>query len=92
IIPFLGTNCTCNTVVFNLWSACLQSQDEAPLSFTQWTAPCHENKTQVTYGDYPMHGAAKGVQIPTWAYINVTAEGQYDSDGVNDSECAHINP
>ncbi|KAF7980372.1 hypothetical protein HWV62_38833 [Athelia sp. TMB] len=72
-----------NTVVFNLWSACLQSNDKSTPNFTHWTQPCAANHTQVTYGDYPMHGALKGVQIPTWAYVNVTSDGHYDSNAVN---------
>lgn len=75
-----------NTVLFNIWSACLQSRDQATPYFGRWIEPCAGNMTQVTYLDYPLHNAVKGVNIPTWAYLNVTAAGEYDSNGVNASE------
>lgn len=48
--------------------------------------------TPITYGDYPVHSYANGVKIPTWAYVNVTADGEFDTDAVNESEYARTNP
>lgn len=67
-----------NTVVFNLWSACLEIKNVATPMFNNWTSSCKGNGTSITNNDYPLHDAAKGINIPTWAYINLNADSSFD--------------
>jgi hypothetical protein len=34
--------------------------------------------TNITYNDYPLHDIAREVEIPTWAYINLSKDSSFD--------------
>lgn len=85
----IGTNFGgSNTVVFNLWAACIQGwgNQNQSLSFSDWTYPCSGNGSTVTYKDYPLHEDAQGVDIPSWAYLNITKEDTFDIFGALNGE------
>jgi hypothetical protein len=75
-----------NTVVFNLWSACLETRREAPPLFNNWTTLCQTNMVIVTNNDYPLHDGAKGADIPEWAYISPSADSSFDLGMAMESE------
>jgi hypothetical protein len=75
-----------NTVVFNLWSACLATMNGPAPTFNDWTSSCQADKTSVTNNDYPLHNDTKGVDIPTWAYIALRDGSSFDLGAAIESE------
>ncbi|KIM83446.1 hypothetical protein PILCRDRAFT_7351 [Piloderma croceum F 1598] len=74
----LGSICTCNTVVFNLWNACLETRNGPAPTFNDWSSACQAHMTSITNNDYPLHNDAKGIDIPTWAYIGLREGSFFD--------------
>ncbi|KAL5528698.1 hypothetical protein ACEPAF_7835 [Sanghuangporus sanghuang] len=71
--PLEGRWCTCNTVVYNLMSACAVCQDGLPTDFMTWTKGC----AGVSH-KYPEDTIARTHIIPRWAYVNVTKQGIFN--------------
>ncbi|CAE6429373.1 unnamed protein product [Rhizoctonia solani] len=67
--------CICNSVVWNLFSACALCQRGVSISWRQWRAPCLDNMVNV--GKYPVSLPA-GVSVPSWAYYDFTATGIFN--------------
>lgn len=82
--------CRSNTVVYNLWSGCLEIRNNTTPKFNTWTALCRPNVIDITYNDYPLHDEASGVDIPTWAYINVSKDSTFDLDAALHSEFLYL--
>ncbi|PPR02063.1 hypothetical protein CVT24_011162 [Panaeolus cyanescens] len=68
-----ATPCECNTVVYSLMSACGACQGKTYLSWSVWSANC---PTTYTSG-YPEQ-IPQGVAVPGWAYLDVTANDNFD--------------
>lgn len=71
--PVRDGRCTCNTVAFNLLNACAICQGGSSSSFTQWTEAC----PVVHYG-YPEQVATRSINIPEWAFLNVSESDTFD--------------
>ncbi|KAL5485450.1 hypothetical protein ACEPAI_8092 [Sanghuangporus weigelae] len=71
--PLEGRWCTCNTVVYNLMSACAVCQDGLPTDFMTWTKGC----AGVSH-EYLEDTTARTHIIPRWAYVNVTKQGIFN--------------
>ncbi|KAF9053187.1 hypothetical protein BJ165DRAFT_1400515 [Panaeolus papilionaceus] len=68
-----GANpCQCNTVLYSLMSACGACQGKSYLSWSVWSANC-----PTTYTSYPS-SLPQGVAVPGWAYLDVTANDNFD--------------
>ncbi|KAH8995357.1 hypothetical protein EDB92DRAFT_197950 [Lactarius akahatsu] len=61
-----GDICKCNTVVYNLISACDACQGESWIPYSTWSFNC---TTKATPGTFPEPVPA-GTRVPKWAYIN----------------------
>ncbi|KAH9066327.1 hypothetical protein EDB87DRAFT_708196 [Lactarius vividus] len=61
-----GDICKCNTVVYNLISACDACQGESWIPYTTWSLNC---TTKVTAGTFPNPVPAI-TRVPKWAYID----------------------
>lgn len=64
--------CNCNTVVYSLTSACGSCQGRAVQNWTRWANNCPNNAQFIS--EFPKDIPAS-VEVPAWAYINVTASG-----------------
>ncbi|KAG8715401.1 hypothetical protein FRC11_004301 [Ceratobasidium sp. 423] len=64
-----GNNCVCNSVMWNLLSACALCQRGLSGSWGQWTASCPSS--MINIGKYPIPLPA-GVAVPSWAYYDFT--------------------
>ncbi|KAH0589706.1 hypothetical protein H2248_005428 [Termitomyces sp. 'cryptogamus'] len=65
----IPSDCTCNHVFFNLWSACLGT--EGTLSeYEEWAQTCRNHSLEVLE-EYPSRWASR-VTIPSWAAIVIT--------------------
>ncbi|CAE6505397.1 unnamed protein product [Rhizoctonia solani] len=71
-----ANNCLCNSVVWNLLSACALCQRELSGSWGQWVASCPSNLINVA--KYPLPLPA-GVAVPSWAYYDFTVAGTFNS-------------
>ncbi|KAH7344110.1 hypothetical protein B0J17DRAFT_625677 [Rhizoctonia solani] len=71
-----ASNCLCNSVVWNLLSACAICQGEVSGSWGQWTASCPTALTNT--GVYPLPLPA-GVAVPSWAYYDFTTSGTFNA-------------
>ncbi|KAI9455005.1 hypothetical protein BJY52DRAFT_1282187 [Lactarius psammicola] len=69
--------CKCNTVVYNLISACDACQGESWTPYSTWSFNC---TTKATPGTFP-NPVPSGTRVPQWAYINT-----FNSDNWNISE------
>ncbi|KAH8989176.1 hypothetical protein EDB86DRAFT_2944299 [Lactarius hatsudake] len=58
--------CQCNTVVYNLISACDACQGSGWISYFAWSFNC---TTKVTPGTFP-NPVPAGTRVPKWAYID----------------------
>ncbi|KAF8743451.1 hypothetical protein RHS02_03225, partial [Rhizoctonia solani] len=70
-----ANNCLCNSVMWNLMSACALCQGKAFGSWGQWMASCP--LSMITVGKYPIP-LPKGVTVPSWAYYDFTNSGNFD--------------
>ncbi|KAH9161339.1 hypothetical protein EDB89DRAFT_2031063 [Lactarius sanguifluus] len=61
-----GDQCKCNTVVYNLISACDACQGELWLPYSTWSFNC---TTKATPGTFP-EPVPTGTRVPKWAYID----------------------
>ncbi|ELU39683.1 glycophorin A domain-containing protein [Rhizoctonia solani AG-1 IA] len=66
---------SCNSVMWNLMSACALCQGKAFGSWGQWMASCPPS--MITVGKYPIP-LPKGVTVPSWAYYDFTNSGNFD--------------
>ncbi|KDQ09233.1 hypothetical protein BOTBODRAFT_47772 [Botryobasidium botryosum FD-172 SS1] len=57
--------CRCNTVLFNLISACATCQGAPGSTWTNWTQNCAPNVT--TYNTFPLE-VPSGTSLPDWVY------------------------
>ncbi|KAH9980995.1 hypothetical protein BGW80DRAFT_1162355 [Lactifluus volemus] len=71
--------CKCNTVVFNLISACDACQGSPWTTYSAWSYNC---TTKATAGTYPS-GVPVGVQVPKWAYA---ADSVIDDWNITEAE------
>ncbi|EJD02620.1 uncharacterized protein FOMMEDRAFT_146527 [Fomitiporia mediterranea MF3/22] len=71
--PLRGQWCSCNTVVYNLMSACAVCQGGFPTNFSTWTDDCAG-----VMHDYPNKELALSYSIPQWAYVNLTRRATFD--------------
>ncbi|KAI5117412.1 hypothetical protein M0805_005472 [Coniferiporia weirii] len=78
--PLGNTTCTCNTVLYNLMSACSVCQGGDLTSFEAWTDTC----ANIT-NDYPYEAVASSYKIPKWAYVDVTTTGSFDLAAVENA-------
>ncbi|KAI9459401.1 hypothetical protein BJY52DRAFT_366461 [Lactarius psammicola] len=63
-----GDICKCNTVVYNLMSACDACQGESWIPYSTWSFNC---TTKATPGTFPEPVPA-GTRVPKWAYIDTS--------------------
>jgi len=76
--------CKCNTVVYNLISACDACQGETWIPYTEWTFNC---STVAPPQSFP-NPVPVGTRVPNWAYINSTIGGNWNmslAESVGDS-------
>lgn len=66
-----STLCQCNTVTYSLVSACAACQGQRFISWSQWIANC--TTSNVSIATYPLR-LPTSVQVPSWAYLNVTID------------------
>lgn len=66
--PDNGDLCKCNTVLYNLISACDACQREAWISYTMWTSNC---TSIAPSGSFPKP-VPSGTRVPHWAYIDTS--------------------
>ncbi|KAF9456248.1 hypothetical protein BDZ94DRAFT_1276126 [Collybia nuda] len=75
------TECSCNNVFFNIWSACILVQVSGDLpSFSAWGAGCKNASQDVTDGY--MNGLGLGTPIPIWAFMRVPDDDKFNIDYV----------
>ncbi|KAF8262512.1 hypothetical protein EI94DRAFT_1743490 [Lactarius quietus] len=60
-----GDQCSCNTVSYNLFSACGACQGEPWLSYSDWSYNCTINATAGTFPE----PVPAGLRVPKWAYF-----------------------
>ncbi|KDQ13380.1 hypothetical protein BOTBODRAFT_188630 [Botryobasidium botryosum FD-172 SS1] len=73
--PSDDLGCLCNTVVYDLISACALCQSKAVISWPQWAAKCEPNSTLV--GRFPQP-TPDLTEIPNFAYWDPTGEGIFN--------------
>ncbi|KAF8257088.1 hypothetical protein EI94DRAFT_1836099 [Lactarius quietus] len=61
-----GDLCKCNTVLYNLISACDACQGESWINYSLWTSNC---STKATPGTFP-EPVPDGTRVPKWAYFD----------------------
>jgi len=70
-----GANiCRCNTVVYNLLSACSICQGGNAGNWANWISNCTAGN--ITIGRYPLP-LPPGAAIPSWAYLDFTAQDMF---------------
>ncbi|KAG8702247.1 hypothetical protein FRC08_003611 [Ceratobasidium sp. 394] len=70
-----GANlCRCNTVVYNLLSACSICQGGNAGNWANWISNCTAGN--VTIGHYPLP-LPPGAAIPSWAYLDFTSQDMF---------------
>ncbi|KAG8715399.1 hypothetical protein FRC11_004299 [Ceratobasidium sp. 423] len=70
-----ANNCVCNSVMWNLLSACALCQKDLSGSWGQWVASCPSSMINV--GKYPIP-LPTGVAVPSWAYYDFTTAGAFN--------------
>ncbi|KZT26502.1 hypothetical protein NEOLEDRAFT_1131999 [Neolentinus lepideus HHB14362 ss-1] len=63
-----ANDCLCNTVTYNLMSACSACQNGTVIAWSTWNTNC-----STIYTDYPEY-IPSGTRVPGWAYLNVTED------------------
>ncbi|EPQ58044.1 hypothetical protein GLOTRDRAFT_98772 [Gloeophyllum trabeum ATCC 11539] len=61
-----ANDCECNTVVYNLMSACGACQNRTIITWSTWSNNC-----STVYNTYP-ESIPSGTKVPAWAYLNVS--------------------
>ncbi|KDQ16616.1 hypothetical protein BOTBODRAFT_64589 [Botryobasidium botryosum FD-172 SS1] len=74
--PDTATKCRCNTVAYNLISACTVCQGHAASPWSEWSQNCPAQIT--TVGSYPLPVPSQ-TAIPGWAYWDPTPSGTFDA-------------
>jgi len=74
--PETATKCRCNTVAYNLISACTVCQGHVASPWSEWSQNCAAQIT--TVGSYPLPVPSQ-TTIPGWAYWNPTPLGTFDA-------------
>jgi len=70
-----GDTCKCNTVAYNLISACDACQGDPWISYANWSANCTVNATAGTFPEpIPL-----GTRVPHWAYIDSSTSGSWNA-------------
>ncbi|KAI0066180.1 hypothetical protein BV25DRAFT_1512741 [Artomyces pyxidatus] len=80
---FEGGNsvCTCNTVLYNLVSACklcYNGTESLLPAFDAWAVNCTPPNLVQMMNYYPLPEVSKSVHIPKWAYADLTADNSFD--------------
>ncbi|EUC56217.1 transmembrane protein, putative [Rhizoctonia solani AG-3 Rhs1AP] len=75
IIPGTASICMCNSVLWNLVSACTLCQRELPSNWALWKETCPASMTNI--GRYPAPIPAE-VTVPSWAYYDFTTSGIFN--------------
>ncbi|KAH7929253.1 hypothetical protein BV22DRAFT_138820 [Leucogyrophana mollusca] len=78
-----STQCTCNTVIYGLASACGLCQNGTFLYWSEWTDNCYANDT--VYQQWPA-SIASGTTIPPWAYMPLV-NGFWDGVEAKNNAC-----
>ncbi|KAI9446131.1 hypothetical protein H4582DRAFT_2052239 [Lactarius indigo] len=68
-----GDPCKCNTVVYNLISACGACQGESWIPYSTWSFNC----TKATAGNFPKP-VPNVTRVPHWAYIDSSISGNWN--------------
>ncbi|KAF8261133.1 hypothetical protein EI94DRAFT_1746649 [Lactarius quietus] len=63
-----GGSCYCNTVAYNLFSACDACQGSSWMPYSQWASNCSINATAGTFPE----PVPADTRVPRWAYNNST--------------------
>ncbi|CAE6365822.1 unnamed protein product [Rhizoctonia solani] len=71
-----ANNCLCNSVMWNLLSACALCQGKLSGTWAQWVMYCPNDLT--TVGKYPVP-LPVGVSVPPWAYYDFTIAGVFNA-------------
>ncbi|KLO16013.1 hypothetical protein SCHPADRAFT_938202 [Schizopora paradoxa] len=77
--------CSCNTVMYNLYSACAYCQGGEPSDFRTWTQNCLSSSTPIAYMSFPNLSLGATVKTPLWAFTNVTSDGTFDLISIQDA-------
>ncbi|CAE6521301.1 unnamed protein product [Rhizoctonia solani] len=74
-----ANRCRCNSVQWNLLSACSMCQGGGAGTWQRWTVNCSSSViTTPGEGGYPLT-LPSGVQVPHWAYYDFTASGVFNA-------------
>ncbi|CAE6427089.1 unnamed protein product [Rhizoctonia solani] len=74
-----ANRCRCNSVQWNLLSACSMCQGGAAGTWQRWTVNCSSTvTTTASQGGYPL-AIPSGVLIPHWAYYDFTLSGVFNA-------------
>ncbi|KAH7923490.1 hypothetical protein BV22DRAFT_1130636 [Leucogyrophana mollusca] len=79
-----STECTCNTVIYSLVSACGLCQNGTFLYWSEWTDNCYVNDT--LYQEWPA-SIPSDTAIPPWAYMPLV-NGFWDGPQAHDNASA----
>ncbi|KAI9455006.1 hypothetical protein BJY52DRAFT_692433 [Lactarius psammicola] len=83
--PDNGDICKCNTVVYNLISACDACQGESWIPYSQWSFNC---TTRANPGTFP-EPVPSGTRVPHWAYNDSSIN---DSWNISAARLAGVSP
>ncbi|KAL5641240.1 hypothetical protein ACGC1H_001653 [Rhizoctonia solani] len=74
-----ANRCRCNSVQWNLLSACSMCQGGAAGTWQRWTVNCSSTvTTTASQGGYPL-SVPSGVLVPHWAYYDFTLSGVFNA-------------
>ncbi|KAJ1311387.1 hypothetical protein OPQ81_009879 [Rhizoctonia solani] len=74
-----ANNCRCNSVQWNLLSACSMCQGGSANTWQRWTVNCSSTVTTTpSEGGYPLP-IPSGVLVPNWAYYDFTVSGVFNA-------------
>ncbi|KZT22561.1 hypothetical protein NEOLEDRAFT_640813 [Neolentinus lepideus HHB14362 ss-1] len=68
---YANSTCSCNSVMYNLLSACELCQNRSPVLFSNWTSECNSNDIGIT-DYYPIPNPS--VDIPAWASVKLATD------------------
>ncbi|KAI9455007.1 hypothetical protein BJY52DRAFT_692453 [Lactarius psammicola] len=77
--------CKCNTVIYNLISACDACQGESWIPYSAWSSNC---TTKATPGTFP-EPVPSGTRVPHWAYNDSSID---DSWNISAARLAGVSP
>ncbi|KAH8995355.1 hypothetical protein EDB92DRAFT_197829 [Lactarius akahatsu] len=80
-----GDTCKCNTVVYNLISACDACQKESWISYSTWSFNCTTNAAGATFPEQ----VPSGTRVPHWAYLDTSIKNNWN---LSAAQFAGINP